>query len=100
LRLLKKPELALKIYERGLTKVKIGADDDRTVSFLITILGPYTDYPEITIGLQSVAAGTGASKESRSSRVFTSRAGRNGLLKSVYAGSNVSSQRGFILWVC
>ncbi|KAE9375308.1 hypothetical protein N431DRAFT_542865 [Stipitochalara longipes BDJ] len=29
LRLLQKPELALRIYDRGLTKVKIGADDDR-----------------------------------------------------------------------
>jgi hypothetical protein len=29
---MKKPDLALKIYERGLTKVKIGTDDDRTVS--------------------------------------------------------------------
>ena len=32
LRLLQKPELALKIYDRGLTKVKIGTDNDRTVS--------------------------------------------------------------------
>jgi hypothetical protein len=38
LRLLKKPELALKIYERGLTKVKIGADNDRTVSAQKVIL--------------------------------------------------------------
>lgn len=30
LRLMKKHDLALKIYERGLTKVKIGTDDDRT----------------------------------------------------------------------
>jgi hypothetical protein len=28
-------ELALKIYERGLNKVKIGTDNDRTVGFLV-----------------------------------------------------------------
>jgi hypothetical protein len=57
LRLLKKPELALKIYDRGLSKVKIGADNDRTVSCPKAIMTFYTKFLETTIGVQPVSAG-------------------------------------------
>lgn len=40
------PIVALKIYERGLKKVRVGADKDRTVSFLNSRLGFVTDQAE------------------------------------------------------
>lgn len=40
------PFVALKIYERGLKKVKIGADKDRTVSVLNSKLHFVTDHVE------------------------------------------------------
>ena len=51
LRLLKKPELALKIYERGLSKVKIGADNDRTVGPSKPTMTSNADFLETAIGV-------------------------------------------------
>jgi hypothetical protein len=63
LRLLQKPELALRIYDRGLTKVKIGADDDRTVSVPILRVTSNTNFIEIAIGVQSTAQSADSGEE-------------------------------------
>lgn len=80
----------MRIYERGLAKVKIGTDSDRTVGSLTAALGPDAKRSETAINAQSVTAGTEARNQSRSIRVLASGVGRNGLPKPVDAGSNVS----------